>query len=245
MSESGPSQAAGETIAPQAPVGKRLIWDVPTRLFHWLLVASIIASWATAELSSTLMQVHLWLGYWTMGLIVFRLVWGLIGSRHARFWSFLKGPLTVLRYARSMMSPAHQETAGHNPMGGWMVMILLVLIARQVYSGLFANDDVMWEGPWSHTVSHASQKGLTALHHQNFLLIEIAVALHILAIVWYRLAMRTDLVTPMVTGRKSDVAEGKAIKGTPWLRAALAIALAGAAVWAVIYLAPPPPAEDF
>ncbi len=229
-----------------APAAQRRVWDVPTRLFHWLLVISIAASWATAELVDDAMQLHMWLGYWTVGLIAFRILWGFMGSKHARFFSFLKGPRTTLAYAGSLLG-RHHETPGHNPMGGWMVVLMILLVAVQAGTGLFADDDIVWAGPWSHTVSNRMQTLLTNWHRFNTNLIIAAIGIHILAIVTYRFAMREDLIGPMITGRKSAgrVTAADAISGTPWLRAILALALAGAFAYAVVALAPPAPIDDF
>jgi cytochrome b len=240
-----------EEIARSAP---RLIWDGPTRLFHWLLVVSIAASWATASLDLPLIQlpaiggkpislarmdVHLALGYWTLGLIIFRISWGVMGSRHARFASFLKGPATTWRYASSLFS-AHHETPGHNPMGGLMVVVMIVLIARQIYSGLFAADDLLecgiYAGAWAHTLDVAGQKAMRGLHGDNFNLILIAIAAHLIAIALYRFWLKTDLVGPMLTGRKSAsrVDYAAAITGTPWIRLLIAVALSAGLAWWIV-----------
>lgn len=223
------------------------IWDVPTRMFHWLLAASIVASWATAELSDTLMQVHMWLGYWTLGLVIYRILWGVIGSRHARFVSFLKGPGTIFRYARSLVDGSHRESAGHNPMGGWMVAVMLALAGAQAVSGLFSSDDLTAFGAWSGGVSERTSNQMTGFHELNFNLIVAAVGAHLVAIGVYQFGLGKDLIGPMLTGHKSEprVTAQDAIPGTPWLRAALAALLAGAAVYAVLATAPPPAVDDF
>ena len=220
----------------------RQIWDAPTRLFHWLLAISIAVSWGTAKLSDTLLGWHLLFGYFTIGLIVFRILWALVGTRHARIWSFLRGPLATLRYARSLFA-GHVETPGHNPMGGWMVALMLALIAFQVTTGLFANDDIAYAGPWSHTVSRHLVNTLTAWHKFNVSLILASIAFHLVAVATYRFALRTDLVGPMITGRKSETRVGAdaAITGTPWLRFVAVAMLASAAAWAIVNLAPPEP----
>jgi cytochrome b len=222
--------------------GARRIWDAPTRAFHWLLVILIAASWGTAKLSDTLMGWHLLLGDFTLGLIVFRILWAIVGTRHARIWNFLRGPVETLRYARSLVR-GHVETPGHNPMGGWMVLVMLALIAFQVATGLFANDEIAYSGPWSHAVSRHLVKTLTAWHTVNVNLIIAAIALHLIAIAIYRFGFKTDLVGPMITGRKSEtrVDADAAIAGTPWLRFLVVATLAGAAAWAIVNLAPPEP----
>lgn len=262
-SEAAPQAARAESAKP------RKIWDVPTRAFHWLLVLSLAASWATAEITfpaivvpasgafkadilghpfqlgwaSALnlgpMEIHLFLGYWTLALIVFRVLWGLIGTRHARFWSFIKGPVTTWKYGLSLFG-AHRETAGHNPMGGLMVLVLLLLVARQVYSGLWNADDIIecgiYQGPFAKFLDLNGQKAMRILHGDNFNLILVAVAVHVLAIAIYRVLLRSDLIGPMITGRKSAlrVGEANAIGGTPWLRFAGAALVAGLAAWWIV-----------
>jgi cytochrome b len=176
---------------------------------------------------------------------VFRLVWGVIGTRHARFAGFLSGPVSVVRYARSLVDGTHAESPGHNPMGGWMVVIMLALVGAQVLTGLFSDDDIIWAGPWAGAVDRPLVKALTGWHHTNFNLILAAIAAHIAAIATYQLALRTNLIGPMMTGRKSAarVPASAAISGTPWLRAILAAAVAGAVVYAVLAFAPSPPAD--
>jgi cytochrome b len=226
----------------------RKIWDIPIRAFHWLLVASIAGLWASAEIGDgAYMQQHIWLGYFTGGLILFRLAWGLIGSRHARFASFLAGPRAFFGYASSLFGKSHVEAPGHNPMGGWMVMALLALVGAQVVTGLFADDDIVWAGPWAHTVSGALSSSMTSWHHTIFTAIQIAVVLHVSAIAYYGFVLRNNLVGPMITGRKAAdrIGEETAIAGTPWLRAAIAVALATAVMTAAVQLAPPRPADGY
>jgi cytochrome b len=226
----------------------RKVWDIPTRAFHWLLVVSIIASWATAEIGDgAYMRFHLWLGYWTGGLILFRIIWGVIGTRHARFASFLKGPRAFLGYAASLTGKRHVEAPGHNPMGGWMVALMLALVAAQVGTGLFADDDIVWSGPWSHTVSGALSSSLTSWHHTIFSAIQIAVLLHLCAIGYYGFVLRNNLVGPMVTGAKAAdrIGEADAIAGTPWARTLIAAVLAAGIATATVQLAPPRPAESY
>jgi cytochrome b len=252
------------TDAAQSVTGARprRVWDVPTRLFHWLLAISMVLSWFTATtdmvsfdlpaiggskpISLPPMQVHMYLGYWTGGLIIFRILWGVAGSRHARFTDFVRGPVTTVRYGLSVLGRDHHETAGHNPTGGWMVVVMLALIASQVATGLFANDDIVWAGPWSHTVSSSLEGQLTAWHHFNVNLLYIAVALHLVAIAYYALVLRKNLVGPMVTGRKAAgrVSEADAISGTPWLRFLIVALIAAGAAYAMVALAPPAPMDD-
>src|SRR5690606_3194614 len=138
---------------PEKASSKRLVWDLPLRLFHWLLVLSIAASWYTAEKSNQgefleigeqfygYAQIHFWIGYWTIGLLVFRVIWGFVGPRHARFSSFIKGPAKTLEYLRSVRGPGYVPAPGHNPLGAWSVVVLLAMVSAQAFTGLFLIDN--------------------------------------------------------------------------------------------------------
>jgi cytochrome b len=221
---------------------KRLIWDLPLRLFHWLLVLSLCASWLTAELGFEWTQVHFYLGYWTLGLLLFRIIWGFVGPKHARFSSFLKGPSTLVSYLKGAMTGTPTQMPGHNPVGGLMVIVMILLVGVQAVTGLFASDDIAWSGPYSGAVSSSTVSKLTALHHQNFNFILAAAALHILAILFYWLVKKQNLVVPMITGLKSAqyVPEHEAIRSSQWVRALIVILVSAGAVYWLISAAPEP-----
>jgi cytochrome b len=221
---------------------KRLVWDLPLRLFHWLFALSILACWGTAKLGFTWMKWHLRLGYWVMGLLVFRLIWGFVGPKHARFSSFLKGPGPVLRYAGSLIGRGEsRHSVGHNPLGALMVVLMLLLVAVQAGTGLFTTDDIAWAGPYYGSVSDALAKQLTALHDLNFNFIWAAIGLHLAAILYYTVGKKESLVPPMVSGwkRAEWVPDGQAIANSELWKAAIVIAASGAVVWAVLHGAPP------
>jgi cytochrome b len=176
------------------------IWDLPTRLFHWVLVVLIFAAWLSA--SRNWMQVHVVCGLTVLALLLFRLIWGFVGSDTARFSHFLKSPLAALRHLAHLLRREPDTETGHNAAGGWMVVVLLALLCVQVGSGLCANDDIMVEGPLAEFVGKGSSDWLTHIHHLNFTLIEIAIALHVLAIVTYRVLKGQNLLLPMITGKK-------------------------------------------
>lgn len=222
---------------------KRLVWDLPLRLFHWVLVLSLIASWVTAELGIEWREYHMWLGYWMLGLIIFRIIWGFVGPRHARFASFLPSPIRLFRYIRDSLTGKAGETVGHNPLGSLMVVLMLVLLAVQVGTGLFATDEIIWTGPWYPAVTNATAKALTKFHHFNFNLILAAIILHILAVAFHWVVRKHNLVVPMITGRKEAdlVPPGEAIAGSRLVLAAVVIAVSAACAWTIINAAPPPP----
>ena len=134
---------------------KRLVWDLPLRLFHWLLVLSLVGSYMTAHAGPDWIQVHARLGYWTAGLLIFRVLWGLCGPTHARFRSFLAPPRKVVQYIRGLLEGANVHHVGHNPLGGWMVIAILLSLTLQVATGLFATDDIAWTGPYYSEIGRA------------------------------------------------------------------------------------------
>lgn len=220
---------------------KRLVWDLPLRLFHWLLVISLCASWATAEAGFDWMQIHMYLGYFTIGLLLFRLIWGFIGPRHARFGSFLASPAAIWRYAKGLGAGTMLQTVGHNPLGGVMVVIMLVLVGVQAGTGLFATDDIVWTGPYNGAVSGAMADRLTSLHHVNFNIILAAAALHIMAIAFYFLVKKQNLVAAMLHGKKpaATVPAHEAITRSELVKAIIVIAISAGLVYWLISAAPP------
>jgi cytochrome b len=221
---------------------RRLVWDLPVRLFHWLLVLSLIASYVTAKIGFDTMKLHMYLGFWVIGLIVFRLLWGFVGPRHARFSSFLKGPTGLWRYARALGAGTMIETAGHNPLGGLSVILLLALVGFQGATGLFATDDIVWTGPYNGAVGGDWADRLTHWHHMNFNFILAAVVLHLLAITFYLLVKKQNLVGAMVHGKKY-VAQNDAISKSEVVKAVIVIVIAfGLVYW---LLAKSPGASDF
>jgi cytochrome b len=224
---------------------RRLVWDLPLRLFHWLLVLSLGALWATGEAGFDYMQYHIWLGYWTLGLILFRLIWGFVGPKHARFTSFVKGPMGLWRYAKGLAAGTMIQThAGHNPLGGISVIVMLVLVAFQITTGLFATDDILWTGPYNGAVSADTAEKLTSLHHLNFNIILAAVGLHILAIAFYFLVKKQNLVGPMVHGKKL-VPEHDAISRSEIIKAVIVIAISAGLVYWLLAAAPAPADVSF
>src|SRR5215213_870886 len=121
------------------------VWDLPIRLFHWTIAILVLVSWGSQELGW--MQIHFYSGYLTLSLLLFRLVWGFIGSDTARFRSFLRSPLAGLHHLTQITRREPDTEIGHNAAGGWMVLVLLALLAAQATTGLFSNDDIMLEGP--------------------------------------------------------------------------------------------------
>jgi cytochrome b len=201
------------------------LWDVPVRLVHWLMVVLMVALWGSAEWHN--LVVHKVLGSVLLCLVVFRLIWGVIGSQTARFASFVRGPAAILAYVRGGKNAA--PVLGHNPLGALSVLALLGLVLAQLGLGLIANDtDGTDSGPLSDYVSFEWSDWAAHAHGLNFYLLLLFVVLHLGAIIYYRVAKRDNLVAPMVTGWKELETPAPQPKLAPWPRAVVAAVVAAA-----------------
>jgi cytochrome b len=196
------------------------------------LVGLIFASWLTQELDR--MDVHIWIGEWVLALLLFRIVWGFIGSDTARFSRFLRSPVAALRHLSHLRRREPDIEIGHNAAGGWMVLVMLALIGVQCATGLFSNDDGDTEGPLMHLVGKDRSDWLSHIHHVTFKAIEVVIVLHVLAIMAYAVLKRQNLVRPMVTGVKlmPDGARAPGLVNPLWALVTLVVAF-GAVVWVV------------
>jgi cytochrome b len=209
-------------------------WDLPVRIFHWALALLVVAQCLTASIGGNAMQFHAIGGYAILTLVLFRILWGFFGGTHARFRDFVRGPAPVIRYAKSILSVPHQSHRGHNPLGGWSVLAMLGSLFLQASTGLFANDDVMMEGPLAKHVSDRASEIATAIHDVNAVVLLALVAIHLAAVLFYLLAKKENLVAPMITGRKQSATSGEPARyGKPWL-AALLFGCCAAAVYFVV-----------
>ena len=205
------------------PTERVAIWDLPTRLFHWALVLLIPFMWWTAE--QELIGWHRLGGYAVLGLLVFRLLWGLVGGSTARFDRFVRGPRAVFAYLRGR-SP---HSVGHSPLGALSVLAMLVLLSLQVGLGLFASDeDGLESGPLAHLVSLDLSEEIAELHEDLFDVILVLIGLHLAAIVYFLIVDRRNLVRPMIGGR------GDVPAGTAPMAPAPAWAFAAAAAAAIL-----------
>lgn len=208
------------------------VWDLPIRLFHWGIVVLIFLAWWTQEYNH--MDWHVWTGYTILTLLLFRLVWGFIGSDTARFVKFLRSPVAAVTHLRHITRREADSEIGHNAAGGWMVLVLLALIGVQAGTGLFANDDGSTEGPLMHFVSKDQSDWLSHIHSVNFTLIEAAVVLHVLAVLAYAVLKRQNLVRPMITGAKDisgNVVAPRLV--SPALAVVVLAVAAGVVAWVV------------
>ncbi|WP_158934865.1 cytochrome b/b6 domain-containing protein [Burkholderia sp. S171] len=192
---------ADEPVNPQ-PTASRpvLVWDMPTRVFHWLVVVLAAAAYATSKLNW--MDWHVRIGETLLALVLFRLLWGFFGSETARFRSFLSGPAAAWRHLRHLFHREADVQVGHNSAGGWMVVLLLALLLGETLSGLYVNNDVADDGPLTQWVPASIANAITALHTILWDALLAAVVLHVLAIVVYAVAKGHNLLRPMLTGRK-------------------------------------------
>lgn len=214
------------------------IWDLPTRLFHWLLALCVVGLVASAKLG--LMDWHFRLGYATLTLLLFRLLWGLVGGRWSRFASFLYAPGSLWRYLRGQGDPAH--AIGHSPTGALSVFALLVLLFAQVATGLVSDDEIASAGPLTHLVPGAWVSLATWYHRAvgQWVLIALVV-LHIGAILWYLWGRGQNLIGPMIRGDKllpQAVEAARDDVGSRLLAGALLL-LCAAAVTALLFYAGP------
>ncbi len=179
------------------------VWDLPTRVFHWTLATCVVASFVCVKIAGNAMIWHTRLGYAVFALLAFRLLWGFAGGRWSRFASFAYGPATVMRYLRGECRGEEHLDVGHNPLGSASVFALLLFLALQVASGLFADDEIATTGPWNKFVAGSTSQWLTTYHKTvgQWVLVTL-VLLHVAAIVVYRVRMRKDLVGAMVSGDK-------------------------------------------
>ena len=174
------------------------VWDLPIRLFHWLLTICILASFITVKIGGSAMEIHARVGYCALVLIIFRICWGLIGSYHARFINFVPSPKSFFSYVFGKSKAG----LGHNPLGALSVVALIFSVGLQAVTGLFANDDISFEGPFAKYVSNSTVSLLTSIHHLNETVLIILIALHLCAILYYYKFKGENLVKPMIMGDK-------------------------------------------
>ncbi len=180
------------------------IWDLPTRLFHWALVICVCAAWYIGDNRSFgNITYHFYLGYTIGGLLIFRLVWGLIGPANVRLSSLVHGPRAVGGYVAGVFRRSPSGTRGHNPIGSWSVLAMLISLVVQVITGLFAYDDGLFDGgPLSDTVSESTVLLMNSIHHTNANVLLLLVGLHVWAALFYLIWKRENLISAMITGRK-------------------------------------------
>jgi cytochrome b len=215
------------------------VWDLPTRLFHWTLAACVISSVVTAHIGGNALVWHFRLGYLTLSLLLFRIVWGLIGGHWSRFTSFIFSPATLLRYLRKDPATKASLDIGHSPIGALSVFAILGILAVQVGTGLFADDEIASTGPLIKFVSGSTSLMLTKWHknYGQWIIVSLA-ALHVIAIAIYVFKKKRDLLSAMLSGDKLLPAATPASTDTLGSRAAALVvfALCAAGVWWLVKL---------
>jgi len=242
-------------LPPSAGEGRVPVWDLPTRLTHWAMAVVFALLWISGDwgvlavsIDWTLgplrfqvfgnMAAHMLLGQTMLVLVVFRIAWGVIGSSTARFAEFVRGPRSVADYLGAVVRGKVPLFLGHNPAGAIMIVLLLTLLAAQVVTGLFANDDLFSEGPWAHLVSKATSDRLTGIHGLLSEGLLILVGLHVAAAVYY-LVRGENLIRAMVVGhkRRTEVPpDAPEPRHAPLWLAAVTFLAAIAVVWALVTL---------
>jgi len=212
------------------------VWDLPTRVFHWLLAVCVIGSITTAKIGGNAMEWHFRFGYVIFTLLAFRLLWGFVGGHWSRFASFVRWPGTTWRYLRGDHRAGDWFDIGHNPLGAWSVLAMLAFLVAQVATGLFADDEIAHSGPLAKYVATATSLRLTGYHKTigQWVLITLFV-LHIVAVVVYYRRGR-DLVRPMISGDKLLPAGAPAAVDTlrtRMLAAVLALVCGAGVAWLV------------
>ena len=207
---------------------KLFVWDLPVRLFHWLLVISLIAAWYTSDGERGLIEYHLQIGSFILGLIIFRIIWGVVGTKYAKFSQFIPNKKSLIYYLKNVKKEKEYKTVGHNPVGGLMVIFMLTLILSQAISGLFMNDDVFTSGPYYSSANSAVQKFMSLIHNNCFDVILVVSFLHISAALFYLFVKKANLILPMITGYKTDSNNNsklQAIKSSKLLTAFIVITI--------------------
>lgn len=208
---------------------KVLVWDWPVRLLHWAMVLLFTGLIVTGKGDGDNMDWHFYMGYALSAVVLARVIYGFVGSDFARFKHFLYHPLEVLSYSKSLIVGKGESYLGHNPVGGVMVIVLLLAITAQWGTGLFTSDEIFWFGPFYGTVSEKMTAILSSMHHSLPNILLLLVALHISAVLYHELRFEERLVAAMLHGKKKHQSEKVEHASTP--RVGVLISLGGALVW--------------
>ena len=207
------------------------VWDLPTRLFHALFGLCVAGLIATGEVAgSDAMQVHFWLGYSALTLLLFRLVWGFLGGHWSRFINFIPTHTSLKSYLSAARDEPRAPAVGHNPLGALSVVAMLSLVLVQIVSGLMSDDEISVSGPWTTWVPSSWVELATQYHTEiGKLMLFALLALHIGSVLFYKYFQANDLITPMVTGDKELTPSTTASRDTGTSRLFALSVLAGCA----------------
>ncbi|MCO4799973.1 MAG: cytochrome b/b6 domain-containing protein [Colwelliaceae bacterium] len=222
-------------------VKEQLVWDLPVRIFHWVLVIVLIGLWYTSEQDNGLIEIHIKLGYIALGLVLFRILWGFYGTTHARFINFLPSVTKFKSYINDTRRGKVSNFIGHNPLGSLMVIFILFAVLLQATFGLFISDDVFSAGPYNGVLSNEIEKLLKSLHSNGFNVIATLSLLHVIAVLYYLFFKKQNLIKPMFTGKKllNNDNSNDSIRHSRLLRAVIiAIGVIVFVYWLVVLNAP-------
>jgi cytochrome b len=243
--EAARARLAADGRADGRPAREVRAWDLPTRIFKWSLVLLVLTAWLTNQRGDAGITWHIWNGYAILVLLVFRLLWGVFGSSTARFVNWVTWPWTALRYGFDLLRGRGRPYLSHNPLGGWMIILLLIVVGSQGVAGLFTADhNGMYGGPFANLDfgdPTPVQKALSRYHHAAFNWLLAFVVVHVAVNLFYQFVKKDPVIGAMITGRKpvepfADQAEmrpGRAL----WARALLCLAAAVAIVLGGVKLA--------
>ena len=229
MADSHHSGATGQDVQ---------VWDIGVRLFHWALVTLVITAVVTVKIGGNAIPYHSYCGYGILTLVLFRILWGFAGGTNARFFSFVTGPAKVIATLKTMLKrDQHADdggTHGHNPMGALSVLAMLAALLFQAVSGLFVNDDILFEGPLYAWAGKDLSDKITGWHKFNEKIIILLVITHLAAIFFYLFYKKDNLISPMVTGVKKVTGKMPAMRPGSTALAAVLLAVSAAAVTVLV-----------
>lgn len=212
------------------------IWDLPTRLFHVLLIVCVVGLVITGEVGGEVMRLHFLLGYGVLTLVLFRLVWGFVGGHWSRFVNFVPSPSQLRAYMQAARTHDAPPSISHNPLGALSVLAMLVVLALQVFSGLMSDDEIAASGPWTSLVPNTWVELATAYHTEVGKVLLIAlVILHVAAVLYYKRCKNEDLITAMIQGDKEAPASTPISRDAPSSRL-FALSILFACAYAVFKL---------
>jgi cytochrome b len=215
------------------------IWDLPTRIFHVLLLTLIAGMYVTGDIGEDWLPVHFLMGYAVLTLILFRLVWGVMGGYWSRFSNFVPTPSRLIRYVKALRQPTSEHAVGHNPLGALSVLAMLFTLLLQVFSGFCSDDEVAATGPWTALVSSGWVEWATLYHTEiGQVALLFLIALHVASVVFYKFVKHEDLITPMVKGDKALPDDTAASQDTATTRivAVIVLAVCGYLVYRLVHL---------
>jgi cytochrome b len=224
-------------MAASEPVGRWSVWDWPVRLGHLALILGVALMWWTGETGK--MELHSWVGYVILVVVSSRIIWGFVGSRYARFTQFVRGPSTILAYLRGRLP----ESPGHNPLGALSVLVLLALLFVQGATGLFTTDDIMFDGPLVGLAGDLSGT-LGAIHETNWTLLQVFIALHVAAVLFYSLVKRQPIIRAMIVGKREE-SKGSDVPPVNTLWWVLLLALCAGLLTLILWFAPAPVSDYY